>query len=298
MTKPLLSVVIPAYNYASVLPRAVESVIQQLTDEVELLVIDDGSPDDTASVLEQLHARYPQRFRSIRQANAGPASARNHGIRESQGEYLLFLDADDELLDGALALWLAEIRQYPGSRLFVAGDVSVRSDGRERFDPPTPIPDSLLARVRGYLLDKTVALSNGATVFHRSTFDKGLYPEHFRNAEDIPVFCQALVAGECRVINQPVVRIHKHDDSLRHHSGHGLQVGLQLVDEVFNRLPASVQGLKSQFAAQRCLSLFRTQSAAGNHAQAWAFYKQALGFNWKVIFRWSYTRKALRLCLK
>lgn len=63
-----LSVVIPAYNYAAVLPRAVESVLAQTesADSVELLVVDDGSTDDTAAVLEQLQTRYPGRFRALR----------------------------------------------------------------------------------------------------------------------------------------------------------------------------------------------------------------------------------------
>ena len=98
--EPLISVVIPAYNYAATLPRAVESVLVQLDEaSAELIVIDDGSTDDTPVIIEALLAARPQ-FRSLRKENGGAASVRNRGIREARGTYLIFLDADDELAPG------------------------------------------------------------------------------------------------------------------------------------------------------------------------------------------------------
>ena len=73
--KPLLSVIIPTYNYAGVLPRAVESVLSQATPEVELWVVDDGSTDDTPAVFTALRQRHGAAFQGVRQANAGVSQA-------------------------------------------------------------------------------------------------------------------------------------------------------------------------------------------------------------------------------
>ena len=98
----LISVIIPTYNYAHLLPRALASVFVQMADDVELIVVDDGSTDATPEVLASHAARYPQ-LQILAQLNAGAAAARNHGIRAARGRYALLLDADDELLPGALA---------------------------------------------------------------------------------------------------------------------------------------------------------------------------------------------------
>ena len=89
MNKPTVSVVIPVYNGAATVSRAIESALSQTEPPVEVIVVDDGSQDDTAAIA----SRFPVKF--IRQANAGPAAARNHGAQISKGQWLAFLDADD-----------------------------------------------------------------------------------------------------------------------------------------------------------------------------------------------------------
>ena len=86
-----VSVIIPAYNAARFISRAIESVLDQTVPVQEVLVVDDGSSDDTASIAQ----RFAHRVRVIRQENGGPGSARNHGARLATGEWLAFLDADD-----------------------------------------------------------------------------------------------------------------------------------------------------------------------------------------------------------
>jgi len=300
MTETFISVVIPAYNYALTLPRAVESVLVQLDETVaELIVIDDGSSDGTPQVIESLLSDWSGRFRSLRKENGGLASVRNRGIREAKGDWLVFLDADDEMAPGALEAMVQHIGQNPETRMVIGGHDAVLSNGKRRSYTPPALPESRLDRLRGYLLDKRIALSNGACAMHREVFSRGDYPERFRSAEDIPVFSQVLAHYPCAVLAQPLAVIHKHDDSLRHQFSHAKAGGLALVDEVFSpqRLGEEFQILKKEFAVQRCLSLFRSAYLAGDVSAAKDYFRTALRHDPRVLLNTSYTRKAFRLWL-
>jgi glycosyltransferase involved in cell wall biosynthesis len=133
----LVSVVIPCYNQAHFLGEAIESVLAQSYPHFEIVVIDDGSTDDTSEVA----GRYPG-VRCSRQHNQGLSAARNSGLRHSEGEYLVFLDADDRLLPEALAAGLECLKSYPGCA-FASGRYSfIASDG------------SFLKQPRGRLVEK------------------------------------------------------------------------------------------------------------------------------------------------
>lgn len=301
MQKPLISVVIPAYNYAEKLSRAVMSVVAQLQPEHELIVINDGSTDHTPQVLEALQAQTGEAFRVVHKDNGGLASVRNRGLQEAAADYLLFLDADDEMVEGALDALTGHIRQYPEADMVIGGSIAVWPDGKRRKTQlPQALPVDPLARVKGYLIDKTITPSNGATLMHRRIFIHGLYPEQFRNAEDIPVFAQALANTYCTVLPVPLVLIHKHADSLRHNTVYDAEVGLHLVDEVFGtgRLDERFHVLRQPFLAQRALSLFRGFYMSGQYAEARQMYHAALRHSWTAVFKLSYARKYLKALFK
>jgi glycosyltransferase involved in cell wall biosynthesis len=295
--KPLISVVIPAYNYAASLARAAQSILGQRDERTELLIIDDGSTDATPEVINALHLAYPEQFRSIRKDNGGLASVRNLGISESGGDWLVFLDADDEFVQGALAKLLEHIQSNPHSCLVIGEHISVSEEGHRRRHRNNSIPENAFNRVKAYLLDKTFGLSNGACAMRREVFEQGGYPEHFRNSEDLSVFAQALARYPISTLAEPLLLLYKHGDSLRHHVGHGQAVGTQVVDEVFSRLPAEMQSLRDDFYAQRCLSLFRSAYLARDREAAKKYYSAALRHDWRLLLKTSYTRKALRLWL-
>ena len=116
---PAVSVVIPCYGQAEYLTEAVESVVGQTYANWEIVIVDDGSPDDTARVAEALIARHSdRRIRLIRQPNAGLAAARNAGIATSAGRYILPLDADDVLMPELLAKTVGLLEAEP--RLAIA----------------------------------------------------------------------------------------------------------------------------------------------------------------------------------
>jgi len=109
MTAPLVSVVIPAYNAGRWIGQAVNSVLAQDWRPTEIIVVDDGSTDDTSSVVSS----YGSAVRCVGQPNGGVSLARNRGMAESQGAFIAFLDADDAWLPTKLARQMAALQQQP-----------------------------------------------------------------------------------------------------------------------------------------------------------------------------------------
>jgi glycosyltransferase involved in cell wall biosynthesis len=110
----LFSVVIPSFNYAQYLSRALDSVLSQRDSNYEVVVVDDGSTDNTADVVRSYQLEFSNKIAYVFQHNRGLSAARNHGISLASGEYLLFLDADDELLPGALRQFHFALERTPG----------------------------------------------------------------------------------------------------------------------------------------------------------------------------------------
>ena len=295
----LISIVIPSYNYASTLKRAVSSVVNQLNHKHELIVIDNGSTDETPSVVADINEEMPGQVRFIRKENGGPSSARNLGIRESLGTYLIFLDADDELFPSALAALERHIADHPDSRFIIGGHIAVSPEGKRREHIPDFLPEIPEERLSAYLLGKRISLCNGACAMHREIFSRANYPEKFRSAEDIPVFAQALASHSCTLLPQALALIHKHADSLRHQFSLAKTGGLLLVEEVFSdqRLGPEFKHLKSPYFVQRSLSLFRSAYVAKDSTSAKEFFQIALKRDWRILLKLSYTKKALRLWL-
>lgn len=98
MNRPAISVIIPTYNRAEFLPRALDSVIVQTYRDWEIIVVDDGSTDTTPRILDSYRARLGDRLIHVRQENSGCSAARNRGIELSRGAFIAFLDSDDEFL--------------------------------------------------------------------------------------------------------------------------------------------------------------------------------------------------------
>jgi glycosyltransferase involved in cell wall biosynthesis len=122
-----VSVVIPAFNHARFLAACVESALGQTLAAAEVIVVDDGSTDETQSVLE----RFGSRVRVLRQPNRGVSAARNAGAAASRGELIAFLDADDEWLPRKLEAQAARLQAEPDLGLVHCGIVEIGPDGEE-----------------------------------------------------------------------------------------------------------------------------------------------------------------------
>jgi glycosyltransferase involved in cell wall biosynthesis len=197
----LVSVIIPCYNSEAFLAEAIESAMAQTYSPVEIIVVDDGSTDRSPEIAKRLPVRY------IHQPNRGLAASRNLGIRESQGSYIVFLDADDRLKPEAIETGvriLAERPQYAmavGDHLFVSHNGSYLAPSRKNC-PPAFHYEALL---------KSNFIEMVSTVlFRRSVLeDAGGFDTRFRVSEDYElylrvarahaIYCHPAIVAEYRI---------------------------------------------------------------------------------------------------
>lgn len=175
----LVSIIIPAYNAAPFIGRAVRSALEQTHHPVEVLVIDDGSTDDTASQVEALCKIHPE-VRLISTPNHGVSHARNVGLAESRGDYLAFLDADDILLPQGIEILLTHL---------LATDADVC--GGQFCGDTADQPETGLCQVfqgadalRLCLLDRPESYSACSKLFTRKAVEHIRFPENAAAHED------------------------------------------------------------------------------------------------------------------
>ena len=129
-----MSIIIPVYNVEKYLNRCMKSIIDQSLDEVEVILIDDGSSDKSGLICDEYSELY-HNVRTIHQKNGGLSDARNTGIRVARGEYLMFVDSDDYIKKGCLALFIEDIKRtncdvLVGKSWVTYDDGSIRDEAR------------------------------------------------------------------------------------------------------------------------------------------------------------------------
>ncbi|WP_432588210.1 glycosyltransferase family A protein [Streptomyces sp. HD1123-B1] len=208
--RPAVSVVIPCYGYGRYLPQAVASVLAQTYDDWELLVVDDGSPDDTAAVAESLIARHPdRRIRLLRQANAGVSAARNAGIAASTGRYVLPLDADDVIAPTMLEKTVAVLEGDP--------DIAIASTDVSAFTDDKDLPPQVLA-LPAYdprlLLRRLIMFY--CSLYRREVWEAvGGYDEEMRAGEDWDFWIACAERGfTAHHLHEPLFGARNKDDGL------------------------------------------------------------------------------------
>jgi glycosyltransferase involved in cell wall biosynthesis len=179
MSRPAVSVVIPTYNYARFLPRALDSVLRQTVQDFEILLIDDGSTDDTPAVVAPYLADRRLVYRHT--ANGGPARARNVGIRLARAPLVAFLDADDAWHPAKLERQLECFRRDPDLGLVYCQRRWLDDAGREL---PFPRPVLYRGHVALDLLRGSVICLSTCVVPRRVLDRVGLFDEGLTQSED------------------------------------------------------------------------------------------------------------------
>ncbi|MEZ4485271.1 MAG: glycosyltransferase family A protein [Syntrophotaleaceae bacterium] len=230
-----LSIVVPTYNYAHYLERCLLSVAQQATPECELLVVDDGSTDDTREVVERFCDEHRNRhIRYFHQENAGPSAARNHGAQRAQGEYICFLDADDLLVPGAVNAIEAAIADHPQAELLFFGYRSVSLAGKKTERQPDRVSEDRTQNFKRFILKRFQGFPTGAAVVRKDILVRIRFPEGVHSNEDTVFFAQ--IFANCAVVACPgvVMETIRHPGSLRSDLQRIEASGLKAVDCLFD----------------------------------------------------------------
>lgn len=136
MDNPLISVIMPCYNAQAYVEQAVNSVLNQINVKVELIVVDDGSGDNSTTILATLSEKNPERIKLFSQHNKGPYPARNYGIRQAKGSYIAFLDADDYWEHECLSILLKALEEQQADIAYCGWQNIGRRKGIEPYIPP------------------------------------------------------------------------------------------------------------------------------------------------------------------
>jgi glycosyltransferase involved in cell wall biosynthesis len=220
---PTVSVLTTAYNVAAYVSEAIASVRAQTIDDWEMVLVDDGSTDDTVGIVRR-HAQADPRVRLLEPGRLGRVGALNVGLAEARGRYVAVLDADDVCSPDRLALQIREFGRARGVTLVGSGCVEMDREGRDIGRYTYPRAHRLLMRrleLIGAFFPHSSALF--PTALAR---DLGGYRANFARSMDIDLMLRLAEAGRMTCVPEAAVRLRRHSDSLSNTQGGRLQLTL------------------------------------------------------------------------
>ncbi|MBH1986337.1 MAG: glycosyltransferase family 2 protein [Burkholderiales bacterium] len=288
---PVVSVIIPAYNAEAFIGETLTSVIAQTLHDIEVIVVDDGSRDGTAKVVQS----FPS-VRYIHKANGGVSAARNHGVAHAQGEFIAFLDSDDIWHPDKLRQQVQAMREHPDSDLcrtrlsIKPADLPGIVSGQARSDAPhTLVPELGPSFIDPYFTTSAVMVRKSA--FERvQGFDTSL-----RIAEDVDFYLR-LLAGAPKIVLMTELLVYKRpvEGSLGDDSRAGYVQLLKVYDRFLAQHPDARLTLgedvinRAYYHLHTALTLSHLWAGENRQARACAWHAMPHGprwFVWKLILR-------------
>jgi glycosyltransferase involved in cell wall biosynthesis len=201
-----VSTIVAVFNGAATVDRAIRSILVQTFPDNEIVAVNDGSTDDTAAVL----SRYGDRIRVVSQSNRGLSAARNAGVRASTGEYLAFLDDDDEWMPDKLAQCVPILDAEPDCALVYTLALKVDADGRQ-MGPRSATdgrPDGVESPTMQEMLARPWNVVPSQFVVRREVFERcaGFHERFVTTCEDLYFLLNAREYGYFRCVPEPLVR--------------------------------------------------------------------------------------------
>jgi lipopolysaccharide exporter len=210
-----VSAVITAYNSEAYIAQAIQSVLKQTRAVDEIVVIDDGSSDHTRQVVAEFAN---QGIKYIQQENKGAGGARNRGIRETSGEFIAFLDADDIWLEDKTTLQLEYLNEHPQAAL-VSGFAHWWNMAKDRVRISGRVPRNMGILRREILVHNVLGNPSMAMVRRSALADVGLFNEGIRWGQDWELWMRLVEKYDAGVIPQPVTIYRWHQDNLSNTRG-------------------------------------------------------------------------------
>jgi len=271
----LVSAVIPTYNHAALAPDAVESALAQTWPRVEVIVVDDGSTDDTLARL----ARFGGRITVLRQEHRGPAVARNAGIRASRGEWIAFLDSDDLWMPEKIARCVAALEGAPNAGVaYTAVRIHELDTGR-RYPLPQYTMSGNLARD---LFLECKGVNTSTLVVRRAALDKvGLFDEEFFRAQDWDLMVR--LAEQYGYVHVPEIltdrRLHAGSLSVTRQDLYA-KYNLLVIQKALARRPDLYSGLAADSLSRAHFRFGMAHYADFRMADARGEFRRSLRYRW------------------
>lgn len=259
-TKGLVSVVIPNYNYANYVGEAIDSVLSQTYDSIEVIVVDDGSSDASSDVV----AEYGDRVTAIFQKNAGVSAARNNGARTAVGEYIAFLDADDIWMLTKVAKQIAAFNEDPKAGLVHVGVAEISANGEvlvERFEGSSgsAVEDLLMLGRRGILGGGSGAM------WRREAFDAaGGFDERLSTSADWDIFFQTACRYPVAFVSEILLHYRVHGSNM-HGDIAAFEQDMRLAFERAFAACPDAERFRTKAEANLHLAIAGSNLAAGNY---------------------------------
>ena len=294
---PSFTIVIPCFNDGDVLARAAGSVLAQTHPSWHLVIVDDGSTDDSAQVAAELVKNGAGRVRYVHQPNAGVSAARNRGISLADTSHVVCIDADDELLPHALATFDAALRNHPTP--WIIGAYELVRGSRHKVRRPS-LPATRVSRFTRFLEKKFFVGNISNMCIETRLLASVGFDTRLRVSEDIAVFSILFAICDPVAIGETVTRTHRRVESLRTRSSYQELKSTEVVDVIFNHplLPQALLKYRYVYEARLARSLARHAYEVGAYEDVvkWtdlAVHAKPLDFrNLKLLARrWFAARK-------
>jgi glycosyltransferase involved in cell wall biosynthesis len=227
---PLVSVVIPTYDRAFFVCRAIDSVLGQRFTDYEIVVVDDGSTDDTRTALKA----YANKIKYIYQENSGVSSARNTGIEHATGEWVAFLDSDDEWTEDCLSAQIERIEMLPQAVGHIANAVTILADGqRSSLFDETGLSDRfkgqsclIFERPLSTIIEYAPWFLQASILRRDVLLRVGLFDTNLSIAEDLDVISRVAHEGPFTISRNELVEIIRREETIENLGAQSLKRGI------------------------------------------------------------------------
>lgn len=227
----MISIITPTYNRAHLLPRMINSVLAQTYSDWELLIMDDGSQDDTKTVVNSFE---DPRIKYFSSNNSGAGDKRNKGVEKARGEYIIFLDSDDEVKE----TWLETMAQPLQEHANV-----IVTCGWEKYDSSGTLVETGLPQNLGKMFNNmTLTFLSGCMLYTKKSFIKaGGYDIQLPSGQHTELLIRLLPVWEeegsiIKTFNEAFVKIHLHQGERIRHNYQGLYQGTKIILEKHQQL--------------------------------------------------------------
>ena len=257
----LVSVIMPAYNAEKHIKAAVDSAINQTYQNIEVIVINDGSTDNTLNILRQ----YGNKIKIINQANKGRAAANNVGIYNAKGEWIAFLDADDIWIGNKTEKQLASCNNYNISHtdcIFFGEKVKKEIKRSE-----------ITKLYSGEVLDKLLVsnfITKSSVLIRKNLISEyGCFDESFECVIDWPLWLKVCANQKLGYLDEPLVKYRVHSESVSMASKKTLPVHIRILDDAFS--PGGIGAAYPELRKSAYLSSYKTNSHYAAETGDWIF---------------------------